>query len=331
MKRRFTNSFLLMLALLACGELAARIFFARSMSGRFEYGYSPDAGFVENASGKVSLVHAGGRPFWPQTFSMPRPPGVFRVMVIGDSVPRGSSLATSYAAQVGEKMCALGIKAESLNLAIGGNGSARSEIILRKALDYEPSLIILHVDNGDEFEDEREFKRAEEFKSWHPKNWLMKSFFARRLYEFKTEQIYWKWVPDQVRELAGVNDAGDKALAAANPATRREWDARVKKYTAESVALARARGVPVLLLTDARRVSDGHGGFFLDDRGLDDLVQPLLGNGVYFLSMKQLLQQINFAPLFFDDNTHLRPPGHVFIAEAVVEKLRQEGIVASVK
>jgi hypothetical protein len=331
MQRRFTNSLLLMLVLLAGGELAARIFFARSMSGRFEYGYSPDAGFVENANGTVNLVHAGGRPFWPQTFSMPRPPGVFRVMVIGDSVPRGSSLATSYAAQVGEKLRAAGIKAESFNLAIGGNGSARSEIILRRALDYEPSLIILHVDNGDEFEDEREFKRAEAFKSWHPKNWLMKSFFIRRLYEAKTEQIFWKWLPAEVRVLSDVNDTGDKSLAGQNPATRREWDERVRKNTAESVALARARGVPILLLTDARRVSDGHGGFSLDDRGLDELVQPLLGNGVYFLSMKQVLQQINFAPLYFVDNTHLRPPGHLFIAEAVVEKLLQEKIVAAGK
>jgi lysophospholipase L1-like esterase len=331
MKHWLTASFLLMLALLAGGELIVRIFFAQSMSGRFEYGYSPTAGFVENADGTVNLVHAGGRPFWPQTFSMPRPPGIFRVMVVGDSVPRGSSLATSYATQIGEKLRALGIKAESFNLAIGGNGSARSEIILRKALDYQPSLIILHVDNGDEFEDEREFNRAEAFKSWDPKNWLMKSFFVRRLYEFKTEQIFWKWVPAQVRILADVNDTGNKVLAGENPATRREWDERVQKYTAESVALARARGVPVLLLTEARRVSDGRGGYSLDNRGLDDLVRPLLGDGVYFLSMKQLLQQTDFAPLFFDDNTHLRPPGHIFIADAIVRKLQQEKIVRAGK
>ena len=251
-------------------------------------------------------------------------------MVIGDSVPRGPGLATSYAGQIGEKLRALGIKAESFNLAIGGNGAQRSEIILRKALDYQPSLVILHVDNGDEFEDEREFARAEAFKSWHPKNWPMKSFFIRRLYEFKTEQIFWKWLPDQVRVLADVNDTGDKELAGENPATRREWDERVQKYTAESVALARARGVPVLLLTEARLHDDGHGGFYLDDRGLDDLVQPMLGDGVYFLSMKKILQKTNFAPLF-SDGTHLHPPGHEIIADAVVEKLRLEGIVTAVK
>jgi hypothetical protein len=251
-------------------------------------------------------------------------------MVIGDSVPRGSSLAASYAGQIGEKLRAMGIKAESFNLAVGGNGSLRSEIILRKALDYQPSLVILHVDNGNEFEDEREYNRAQAFKSWHPKNWLMKSLFIRRIYEFKTEEIFWKWVPTEVRTLAAVNDNGSKVLAGQDPVTRREWDERVRKYTAESVALARARGAKVLLLTEAREHDDGRGGFYLDDRGLDDLVQPMLGDGVYFLSMKQILQNTNFAPLF-SDGTHLHPPGHAVIADAVVEKLLQEKITASGK
>ncbi len=330
MKRWLTPSFLLMLALLAGSELVVRVFFQRSMSGRFEYGYSPDAGFVENADGTVNLIRAGGRPFFPQTFSKTPPPGTFRVMVIGDSVPRGASVATSYAGQLGEKLRALGIKAESFNLAIGGNGSARSEIILRKALDYQPSLVILHVDNGDEFEDEREYNRAQAFKSWHPKNWLMKSLFLRRLYEFKTEEIFWKWIPTEVRTLAAVNDTGSKALAGQNPETRRRWDERVRKNTADSVALARARGAKVLLLTEAREHEDGHGGLYLDDRGLDDLVQPLLGDGVYFLSLKQILQKTDFEPLF-SDGTHLRPPGHAFVANAIVEKLLQEKIVAAGK
>ena len=251
-------------------------------------------------------------------------------MVIGDSVPRGSSLATAYPAQIGDKLRALGVKAESFNLAIGGNGSARSEIILRKTLDYQPSLVILHADNGDEYEDEREYARAQTFKSWHPKNWLMKSLFIRRLYEAKTEQIFWPWIPTDVRVLADVNDTGNKGLAAQNPATRRAWDERVRTNTAECVALARARGVPILLVTAARERDDGHGGYYLDDRGMDNLVQPLLGDGVYFLSIKQILQKTDFVPLF-SDGTHLRPPGHSFVADAIVKKLLDEKIVTAGK
>jgi hypothetical protein len=330
MKRWLTPSFLTLLALLAGSEIVVRVFFQRSMSGRFEYGYSPTAGFVENADGTVSLARVGGRHFWPQTFSMPRPPGTFRVMTVGNSVPRGPGLAAAYPAQIGKKLQALGIKAESFNLAIGGNGSARNEIILRKALDYQPGLVILHVDNGDEFEDEREYSRAQAFKSWHPKNWLMKCLFIRRLYEFKTEEVFWKWLPAEVRVVGDVNDSSNKALAGENPATRRAWDERVRKHTAESVALARARGVPILLLTGAREHDGGRGGFYLDDRGMDKLVQPMLGDGVYFLSMKEILQNTNFIPLY-SDGTHLRSDGHSLIADAVVEKLQREGVVTAVK
>lgn len=326
MKRWLTTSLFMTLTLLAGSEIVVRVFYARSMSGRFEYGYNPTAGFVEHADGMVNLVRAGGRRFRPQTFSQSRPPGTFRVMVIGDSVPRGSSLATSYPAMIGEKLRAFGVKAESFNLALGGNGALRSQIVVRKALDYEPSLIILHVNNSNEFEDEREFKRAEEFKSWHPRNWLMKSLVIRRLYEAKTEQVFWKWIPAEVRDAAGVSDADAEVWASQNPEKLREWDERVRRYTAESVALARARGVPVLLLTQTSRELDPAGRASLDNHGLDDLVRPFIGKGVYHLSMKQILEGTDFAPLFAD-GAHLRPPGHERLAAAIVGKVRQEGLV----
>jgi hypothetical protein len=330
MKRWLTAPILMTLALLAGSEIIVRVFFARNMSGRFEYGYNPTAGFVEHANGTVSLVRAGGRRFHPQTFSRARLPGTYRVMVVGDSVPRGSSLESSYPRLIGEKLPALGIKAESFNLAVAGNGALRSQIVVRKALDYEPSLVILHVNNSNEFEDEREFKRAEEFKSWHPRNWLMKSLIIRRLYEAKTEQVFWKLVPAEVRDRAAVSDADAEVRANQNPEVRREWDERVRKYTAETVALARARGVAILLLTQAGCEHDASGRVLLDSRGLDEMVQPLSGDGVYFLSMKQNLQDTDFVPLF-SDGTHLRPAGHERIADAVVKKLFTEKLVAAGK
>jgi len=70
-------------------EVVVRVFFARNMSGRFEYGYHPTAGVVEREDGTVQLVRAGGRRFHPQRFTARRPDGTFHVMVVGDSVPRG--------------------------------------------------------------------------------------------------------------------------------------------------------------------------------------------------------------------------------------------------
>lgn len=326
MKHWFTPAFVMMLTLLIGAELIVRVFYHRSMSGRFEYGYNPTAGFVEKSDGSVNLVRAGGRRFIPQTFSKVRPAGTFRVFVIGDSVPRGPNLAASYAAQIGEKLRALGIKAESFNLGVAGNGARRSQIILRKALDYEPSLIILHVNDSNEFEDEREYQRAQQFKSWQPKNWLMKSLAIRRLYEAKTEKIYWTLVAPEIRNLAAVSDADAELRADENPEKLREWDELVRKTTAESVAITRAHNVPILLLTQAVCDRDANGLSSLDSRGLDEMVQPFIGEGVYFLSMKQIFQGTDFPPLF-SDGTHLRPAGHERIADAVVKELLQERIV----
>jgi hypothetical protein len=46
---------------------------------------------------------------------------------------------------------------------------------MRKILQYDPSLIILHLNDSNEYEDEREC-RSRDFKGWHPRHWLMKSF-----------------------------------------------------------------------------------------------------------------------------------------------------------
>ncbi|MEQ2005769.1 MAG: hypothetical protein ABMA26_03135, partial [Limisphaerales bacterium] len=100
--RAATKPFLLCLALLVGAELVVRVFFARSMSGRFDYGYHPTSGFVEQAEGTVRLERAGGRRFFPQQFTRERPADTFRIFVIGDSVARGTSVATSYAGQLGE-------------------------------------------------------------------------------------------------------------------------------------------------------------------------------------------------------------------------------------
>ncbi len=45
MKRLLTPAFLVVLCLLGLAELGARVFFAQDISGRFEYGYNPQARF----------------------------------------------------------------------------------------------------------------------------------------------------------------------------------------------------------------------------------------------------------------------------------------------
>lgn len=328
MNRWTTKAFLLVVAMFCGCELVVRVFFARSMSGRFEYGYNPASGFEEKKDGTVHLVRAGGRRFRPQSFALKKPDGAFRIMVIGDSVPRGSSLEGAYAYRVGELLRVQGIQAESFNLAVAGYGARRNQFVLRQALKYQPSLVILHLNGSNEFEDERDWQRAQEFKSWHPRNWPMKSLLLRRLHEMKTERVFWRWLPQEIRSEGAANDAGDEIAAAHDPEKTRRWKDLVREKTAEDVALARQAQVPLLLLTQARRERGPDGSPVLNDHGLDAMAQSLAGKTVSHLSMKEVLAGTDLEKLFAD-GSHLRKEGHDWLAQAIVAKLRREGLIRS--
>lgn len=319
--RAATKPFLLCLALLVGAELVVRVFFARSMSGRFDYGYHPTSGFVELADGTVRLERAGGRRFFPQSFTRERSADTFRIFVIGDSVARGTSVATSYAGQLGEQLRARGVKAESFNLSVPGYGARRKQLVLEQALKYQPSLVILHVNDSNEYEDEREWRRREEFRGWHPRNWLMKSLVVRRLHEMKQEKVYWEWLPATVRNQRATSDADAEVKASLNPEKLRQWTDLVRKVTGESVAAARKQSVRVLLVSQA--TTDLKSATALpDDHGLDALCGVLQGDGTGVTSMKAALTGRD-AKSVYSDGSHLLTEGHKVLAEAITAKLAE--------
>ncbi len=321
MLRRFTKPFLLVLVLFGLAELVTRTFFARSMSGRFDYGYHPTAGFQENADGTLKLVRAGGRRFHPQQFARKRPPGTLRIMVFGDSVPRGPSLEAAYPAQIQKLLTQQGVNAEAWNLAVPGYGAHRTHLVLRKALEYEPDLVILHLNDSNEYEDEREWKRSQEFNTWHPRNWLMKSLVLRRLREMKTERVFWRWLPEDIRRQSGVHDVDAEISAGMDAQKLRQWRDNVRKYLQANVEACRAKGVPLLVITQARLTRHPTtGGVSLEDNGLDELASLLTAPDVTLVSMKTLFAEAEFAPLFAD-SSHLRANGHEFLAKKLVSVL----------
>lgn len=315
-----TKSFLLLLALLIGAEVVVRTFWARNMSGRFEYGYHPTAGFVAK-EGEVHLERAGGRRFHPQSFEMPKPEGTYRIFTIGGSVPRGPSLEKSYAHQLGEILDNRGMEVESFNLSVAGYGARRSQIVLKQALRYQPDLIILHVNDSNEYEDDREWRRKEEFASAHPKNWLMKSFLLRRLYELKTEKVFWKLLEHDIRLQTTMNDA-DAEIAAMNGAhTKKKWQKRVKKIALESVQMARQVDIDVLVLVQAIVYPDKEGKPFLDDKGLDEIREFFEEQGARTLSMREIFEEQKDFASDFSDGSHLRASGHWKIASELAEEI----------
>lgn len=319
MRRAFTKSFLLVLAILVIVEIAMRAFWSRGLSGRFDYGYHPTAGFVEKSGGALDLVRAGGRRFHPQRFAQQKPAGTFRIMVVGDSVPRGPSLAEAYPTRVAELESACGIPSEGWNLCLPGYGAHRCHVVLTHALKYQPDFVIRHVNNSNEYEDEREWRRSQDFQGWHPKNLLMKSLLVRRLHEMKTEGVFWSLLPEKIRAQQGVNDAGAKIIAMTDETQIRAWQERVRRFLKEDLDLCRKAGVPVLLITQVRMRGTGKSAT-LDDSGLDDLARSFAAPGVDVLTMKDVLSGTDFVPLFMD-TAHLNGRGHEIFARAIAEKI----------
>ncbi|MGD0216925.1 MAG: hypothetical protein ABSC45_05385 [Desulfobaccales bacterium] len=323
MKRLVTPAFLMVLALLALSEISARIFFAKDIDGRFAYGYDPQAGFDEHRDGTVQLFRAGGRRFHRQSFQRVRPPGSYRIFVVGDSVPRGPSFKEAYPWVLGEDLRRQGIQAESYNMALAGYGARRCQVVLKKTLEFEPSLIILHVDDLNKWEDEREWRRSQEFKGWHPSHWLMKVFIFRRLYEANLEKVFWSLVPEEVRLKCAVSDADAEVAASRDP---KEIAARInlaREKLVENVAMVRRLQIPLLLISQCRVERDEGRPPRLTDDGLDAMCDALTGPGVYHLAMSEVFQG-EAGPSYFADSSHLRSQGHRLLARAICRKILTE-------
>ncbi len=325
MKKLITPAFLVMVCLLGLAELGARLFFAQDISGRFAYGYDPQAGFDERRDGTVKLFRAGGRRFHPQSFSRQRPPGTFRIFVVGDSVPRGPSFKEAYPWQLGDELRQQGVPAEALNLAIPGYGPRRCQIVLKKVLDYQPSLVILHVNDANKWEDEREWRRSQEFQGWHPQHWLMKVFIFRRLYEAKMEKVFWPLVPEEIRLKYAANDADAQVAASQDPVELASRIKLARETTAANIALVRRLHIPLILVTQCRLDQDARQTIILSDHGLDALAESLVQPGVYHVSMKEVFVQAGDIRHYFANfSGHLTGAGHRLLAGAIVGKIAAE-------
>lgn len=313
------SSLLICVALLLAVEVGVRFFMTNNTTGRFEYGYSPVAGVLIE-KGAVNLVRAGGRKYRPQQFPLERPSGTIRLFTIGDSVPRGPSLEEAYAYQLQEILQAQGIPTESFNLGVAGYGVRRIHVVLKQALTLHPSLIILHVNDSNEYEDEREWNRSQEFKSLAPKNWLMKSFIIRRLYEIKTEQIFWHWLDQAVRNQTEINDADAKLSSMYNAEKEKTWRALVASQTRVNVETARAASIPVILVSRVTaRVRKEDGTPHLEKSWLDDFCQSLVQPGVYHVSMYNVFKDKPLSD--FSDSAHMHAGGHKILAEALAKEV----------
>lgn len=322
--RTITSGFLVFITLFLGAELVIRFGFIKTMEGRFDYGYHPTAGFDETDDGKVELLRTGGRRFFPQTFSKEKPAGVYRILVIGDSVSRGKSVEESYSGQIQTLLREQGIQAESVNFSLPGYGARRKNVVLKQALKYRPDLVILHIGTSNEYEDEREWRRKMDFNPAHPQNWLMNSLLLRQLYEVKMEKIYWQWLPTAVRNQEGIFDVNAELRASTDENTQKAWTALVEKATREALQFTESAHVPTVLVTQATRKNLPGGAVALDDSQVNTLTSGLIGENVARVPMKSVIPPDQIKALYLDAN-HVRRPAHLLLAQAIVQAVKDKG------
>ncbi len=300
-------------------EFGIRQWMGSTFDGRFQYGYLPGDGVVVQG-GVVSIVHTGGRKFWAQQFALAKPAGTLRLVTVGDSISRGGDLQESWPWQLGEQLRRQGLQVESINLSLPGFGSRRKLLLVQEALAFSPDLLIMQLGQSNEFEDERDWARARDFDGWHPRNWPMKSWLVRRLYEFKHENLFVKWLPADVRARTAVNDAADETLANQDPARVAAWRDSFARNTTEALTLARARGVPVLLVPRVvlRRQQVPPA---FDDEGIRGTLAASLQGSESWFDTAVVFDPVADDAIFFRDGVHMHAPGHVRLAQALAQRI----------
>jgi hypothetical protein len=332
MRSLIRPSFWLCLLLLVAAELLLRCTLSPLSVAAFQYGYHPDSGFEEGPNGTVHLVPGPARKFYAQTFSRSRPPGVFRIVTLGSSVEYSDAmgsfiLSNTYPAQMGEELRRRGIATESINLGITGYGMQRNAVLFRKALAYQPSLIILKLDVTNEGVDETNRERSREYLNLAPQNWLWKSYLLQTGLKLKEDPLLVRCLPGgMLRQTA--KQTAKKSTAASQPGLS-PFSATTSQAIGECLRLARQQGVPVLLLTQAYVVNDAQGRrASTTDHQLDAYAAELCGPGIDALSLKQMLAPFPIEEAF-TDHVHLTRPMHKFVAGRLADWVEDAGLTAS--
>lgn len=320
MTRWMTPAFITALLALLTVEATTRLTMRDFFAGRYTYGFDERSGFVDTTDGQVRFARTGGRRFYAQQVSRTKPERTFRIVTVGDSIAHGASLEESYSGLLGELLRRAGYRVESLNLAVPGFGVRRQQIILQRALELEPDLVILHFGLSNEFEDERDWKRLQQANPWHPSQWLLHSHLIARLHEYRNDQLLHKFLPERIRQIGALSDAEDESSANRDPARLAVWRGQFDETLPRSLQLIEAAGACALLVPRVMLRSEG-GQTRLDDGGLEAMLTGRLGPRARWLQPARVFGEHPDPAGFAKDTVHWHPPTHARFAQALADGL----------
>ena len=309
---RVLRAALLTLLAIVALELLAYYQYRQRPLERMQFGYAKDAGFKED-DGRLLIRRSASRALWDQSYPIAKPAGTVRVMLVGDSILRGGSYEDSAAGRLRRDFEKCGLPAEVWNLSSPGYGSQRKHIMVQKALEYRPDLVIYQANVTTEYEDTREFERKERHASWHPGFWPEKLPLIGRIALSKNEQVFWKWLDREVR--SGLDPAGaDLEQALRSKSDIDYWMPRMLAHFEKTTGLLKEAKVPFLVLARASLVDDTAD---MTDFGLErEIGARAVKEGFAWLSTREIFSHGDARKYFFD-GTHWTHAGHELVGAAL--------------
>jgi hypothetical protein len=317
--RRLPLAALLCVVTLALIEATLRLTMTDFFAGRFDYGYEAQAGFERTAEG-WRIKRTGGRRFWPQFVADRKAPETLRIVAIGDSISRGHDLEHSYPWLAAEGLKATGRPAEAVNLSVAGYGAVRKQLVAGQVPGLAPDLVILQIGMSNEFEDERDRARADEFDGWHPRHWAMKSWLLRRLYEWRQDVVFTRLLPESIRSATLRFDAEEEVSANRDPVRRQVWRERFETVTRETIDGFVRQDTPVLLVPRLR-VEQGPQGPRFEADGVLDWCRAQASAKVRCVSVAELMGEHPEPAAFSADGVHMLPELHARLGTLIAQHI----------
>ena len=119
----------------------------------------PDSSTLHRGEGRRQRLHYNGRGFRDGERTVPKPAGVFRIAVLGDSyveapqVAREDRLTEKLEKYLNEHGGAYGRRVEVINFGVSGYGTMQELQTLREEVwEYQPDLVIVALLTGNDFQ-----------------------------------------------------------------------------------------------------------------------------------------------------------------------------------
>jgi hypothetical protein len=266
--------------------------------------------------GEMSCLKTQDMNIIPQTFPLKKPAGELRVIVLGSSVswegshPGQGKSDGNYPSRTLSLLerAHPGRALRLINLSVPGFGSSRVVVRLREALEYEPDLLIVHTHDTNEI---REDQRRAYVKALHA------GVAGKLLYLYSVVVLHEFWAElFEVRSTRrAAADIPDETEGLSESAKIDRWHAGLERNVQTMLDLAKARGVPVILVGPSR--ADDHGG--VRGRPLNRFLSTRVSSSVQFLDVVELFLE-NFAQKrrrLFKDRVHYSAEGTRVVAGAL--------------